>query len=76
MKYIERTKEFPSELFDLEKDPAEERNVISDPKYAKQLETLRKDLAAYFTQQGAPPLERWHESVKQKTLTVYKAVKQ
>ena len=76
MKYVERTMEFPSELFDLEKDPGEDKNVINDPKYAKQLETLRKDLATYFTQQGAPSLERWRETVKQKTLTVYKAVKQ
>ena len=75
LKYVERTKEFPSELFDLEKDPGETKSVIGEAKYEKQLAALKKDLAAYFEKKGAPPLEQWRATTKQ-NLTVYQSVKQ
>ena len=75
LKYVERTKEFPSELFDLEKDPGETKSVIGEAKYEKQLAALKKDLASYFEKKGAPPLEQWRATTKQ-NLTVYQSVKQ
>jgi len=48
LKYIERTREWPSELFDLESDPGETRNAINDPRHKKQLEALRAELKAFF----------------------------
>ncbi|MEO8025130.1 MAG: sulfatase-like hydrolase/transferase [Bryobacteraceae bacterium] len=71
LKYIERTKEWPSELYDLEADPGETRNVIGDPRHRKQLEALRKDLGRFFSENGAPPIEEWRSTTKQ-NLTVYR----
>jgi arylsulfatase A-like enzyme len=73
LKYIERTREWPSELYDLEADPRETTNRINDPAYRKQLQTLRKDLHDFFAKAGAPPLEDWQSTTKQK-LTRYRAV--
>lgn len=70
LKYIERTKDWPSELYDLEADPGETANRIEDPAYARQLEGLRKDLSAWFTKAGAPPLEQWRGTTQQ-VLTEY-----
>jgi len=65
IKYIERTREWPSELYDLETDPGETENVIRDTGYAKTLASMRADLAKYFQDRGAPPLEDWHSTTKQ-----------
>ena len=65
LKYVERTKEFPSELYDLEADPGETENVIRDTAYAKLLATMRADLARFFQDRGAPPLENWRSTTKQ-----------
>jgi arylsulfatase A-like enzyme len=70
LKYVERTKEWPSELFDLEADPGETRNVIEEPAYREQLKALRADLAEFFQRAGAPPLEQWRSTTIQE-LTVY-----
>ena len=66
MKYIERTKGWPSELFDLEADPGETENVIAESDYAKVLAGLRADLGRFFQERGAPPLEEWRSTTKQK----------
>jgi arylsulfatase A-like enzyme len=73
LKYIERTKEWPSELYDLEADPGETRNAIDDVRHRKQLEALRTDLKAFFKQNGAPPIEDWRSTTKQ-NLTQYQRV--
>ncbi len=65
LKYIERTAEWPSELYDLEADPGETRNVIADPAYRRTLERLRAGLAQVFRRVGAPPLERWRSTTTQ-----------
>ena len=72
LKYMERTKEWPSELYDLEADPGEKNNLITDPAYQKALAGLRRDLGGFFTRAGAPPIEDWRSTTKQ-TLTVYQA---
>ncbi len=71
LKYIERTREWPSELYDLEADPGEKTNRIDDPAYGRRLAALRKDLEAFFRRAGAPPLEDWKSTTDQQ-LTVYR----
>jgi arylsulfatase A-like enzyme len=73
LKYVERTKQWPSELFDLEADPGETKNVIDDARHKKQLETLRTDLHRFFEQAGAPGIEDWRSTTKQR-LTEYQPV--
>jgi arylsulfatase A-like enzyme len=65
LKYIERVKEWPSELFDLEVDAGETKNVIDDPAYADRLRALRTSLRNFFDKVGAPPLENWKSTTKQ-----------
>lgn len=43
-------------LYDLEADPHERTNLISDPKYKKERETLRKILLEYMQKAGEPCL--------------------
>lgn len=66
LKYIERVKDMPSELFDLEADPSEERNVIDDPAYRDRLTKLRSDLHGFFKGIGAPPIEEWKTTTRQR----------
>jgi choline-sulfatase len=70
MKYVERTKDAPSELYDLEADPGETENVIGDAAYAKPLASMRADAARFFGERGAPPLADWRSTTKQ-ILPVY-----
>ncbi len=73
LKYIERTKEFPSELYDREADPGETKNRIADPAYRQQLQALRKDMNGFFQRAGAPPIEEWRSTTTQH-LQTYQAV--
>ncbi len=73
LKYVERTKEWPSELYDVEADPGETRNLIADPAYNSRLQSLRKDMREFFGRAGSPPLEEWRTTAKQK-LQTYEAV--
>jgi hypothetical protein len=75
LKYIERTKEWPSEFFDLEADPGEKRNVIDDPAYAKRLDAMRTDVRRFFRKHGAPAIEDWQSTTKQKLFRQYQRVK-
>lgn len=65
LKYIERTKNWPSELYDLEADPGETRDLLADPDYASRLQSLRADLHRFFDGVGAPPIEDWKMTTKQ-----------
>jgi arylsulfatase A-like enzyme len=69
MKYVERTKKWPSELWDLEADPGERHNSIDDAKHQKQLAALRKDLQGFFARHGAPGIEEWRSTTRQKLST-------
>ncbi len=70
LKYIERTQEWPSELYDLEGDPGELKNVVDDPNHAKEKKALQARLHGFFQKVGAPPIEQWRSTTKQK-LAVY-----
>jgi arylsulfatase A-like enzyme len=69
LKYVERTSEWPSELFDLEKDPGESRNLIVDPAYAERLSGLKARLQRFFEAAGAPPLADWTSTTRQALAT-------
>ena len=71
LKYVERTREWPSDFYDLEADPGETRNAIGDAAQKEQIRTLARELADFFKRSGAPPLEEWHSTTKQH-MTVYK----
>jgi arylsulfatase A-like enzyme len=64
LKYIERAEEWPNELFDLEANPAEDTNVIGSPENRQRLNSLRSRLRGFFEASGAPPIARWHDSVR------------
>lgn len=69
-KLVLRTSEWPSELYDLKKDPGEKKNLIEDTARTKQLAAMRAEMERWFTRIGAPPLERWRDTTKQE-LTTY-----
>jgi arylsulfatase A-like enzyme len=66
LKYVERAEGFPSELYDLEADPGEARNVLDDPAQSSQLRALRSDLDAFFRRTGSPPIGDWRKTTQQK----------
>jgi len=70
LKYIERTKEWPSEMFDLEKDPGERHDIIAEPARARERQALQSRLHQFFDKMGAPPLADWRSTTKQ-DLAVY-----
>ena len=65
LKYVERSEGWPSELYDLEADPAESTNVIDAPVYRSQREALRRELEARFKKLGAPSLNEWRSISRQ-----------
>jgi len=66
LKYIERADGWPNELYDLNNDPREEQNVIDDPAYREQRDSLKRELELYFARIGAPPISEWRSTTKQK----------
>jgi arylsulfatase A-like enzyme len=73
LKIVLRTAEWPSELFDLEADPGEKRNLWNDPAHARQRAVMTRQVEQFFEKAGAPPLEEWRRGVKQE-LTEYHRV--
>jgi arylsulfatase A-like enzyme len=69
-KLIVRAEGFPSEFYDLEKDPGETVNRISEPSYAREIAQLRAELESWFKAAGAPPIDDWRGTTKQ-SLTEY-----
>ena len=74
LKYIERTREWPSELYDLEADPGESKNVIADKAYGEVVAKLRAELGDFFRRSGAPPIEEWRRTVRQRHLDTHQRV--
>jgi len=75
LKYIERTAQFPSELYDLEVDPGEKKNVLKDPAYADRVRSLQSGLHKFFQGIGAPPLADWKTTTKQHLPERFRAIK-
>ncbi len=71
LKYVERAEGDPCEMFDLEADPGETRNVYGDPAYRKQRDAFAGELRRYFEGIGAPPINDWRSTMKQK-MTAYR----
>jgi choline-sulfatase len=71
LKYVERADGFESEMFDLEADPGEERNVLHEAGYAPQRAAFKNELQGFFGRIGAPPLAEWRSTMKQK-MTEYR----
>jgi len=69
-KLIQRTREWPGELYDLEADAGETKNLWDNPAHQKQKAALQADLEKFFTLAGAPPLEQWRSTTRQE-LSVY-----
>jgi choline-sulfatase len=69
-KLIIRAEGFPSEFYDLEKDPGETVNRIDDPAYVKEIAVLKAQIEKWFADAGAPPIGDWRSTTKQ-NLTVY-----
>ncbi len=66
MKYIERTTDWPSELYDLAQDPGETRNLWNDPARVSERESLKKTMNRFFDGIGAPSLAEWAKTTTQK----------
>ncbi len=71
LKYVQRSSQWPSELFDLEADPGETRNVIHDAGQQAQVRALARELDEFFRRNGAVPVDEWRSAVRQH-MTVYK----
>lgn len=71
LKYIERAEGYPNEMYDLEADPGEAKNIWDDPAYRRQRDAFGKELRGFFEGIGAPPLEEWRKTLKQK-MTEYR----
>jgi arylsulfatase A-like enzyme len=70
-KYVHRAEGFPSELFDLETDPGERRNLVERPEQARRVRELKSDLDRWFAARGHASADSW-KSTRQ-VLPEYKA---
>jgi choline-sulfatase len=66
MKIVERTGEWPSEMYDLAADPGETRNLALEPGSRERAAEWKARLAGYFQEIGAPALRDWATTTKQK----------
>ncbi|MHC4403907.1 MAG: sulfatase family protein [Planctomycetota bacterium] len=58
-KYIERFRESPNELYDLEADPAELVNLVDRPGQAETRQELARRMHAYFDRVADPKWDLW-----------------
>lgn len=61
-KLVLRTKEWPSELYDMEKDPGERANRFGDPALEAVRKALTAEMEGFFRDQG---LRRWSNGARQ-----------
>lgn len=64
LKFVQRAEGYASEMYDLEADPGEGRNVIDDPAYARQRKAFEAELGRFFGKLGAPAIEKWQQTVR------------
>jgi arylsulfatase A-like enzyme len=60
-KWVERTAEYPSELYDLQTDPGETRSLED----AARRERMSRQLWEFFRHAGAPALDKWRSTTSQ-----------
>jgi arylsulfatase A-like enzyme len=70
-KYIHRVEGWPSELFDMQNDPGEERNILETAQGREIAAQLQPKLQTFFERIGAPPIEQWRTTTRQ-ILPVYR----
>ncbi len=58
-KYVERFHETPNELYDLDADPGEAKNLADDPARAATREALAARLKAFFDKHADPKWDLW-----------------
>jgi arylsulfatase A-like enzyme len=63
-KYVSKDEGYADEMYDLEADPGEKRNVATDPSYAAERGRLKDEMATWFAKRGAPPISRWRSTVR------------
>lgn len=51
------------ELYDMEKDPGQERNVYADPAYAEVIAQLDKELESFFSQYSDKEYDLWNGGI-------------
>jgi choline-sulfatase len=66
LKYIERAEGWPTEIFDMETDPGETLDVSTKAAYRRQRDGFHSELTRYFADRGAPPIEEWRNTTRQK----------
>lgn len=49
----------PTELYDLRRDPDEQRNLIREPRFATEREELTRQLQDFFTEYANPKFDLW-----------------
>jgi arylsulfatase A-like enzyme len=64
-KYVERVDGFPSELFDLQTDPGEAKDLFGTPEGNAVAKGMSARLRAFFDGAGAPPPEQWRSTTRQ-----------
>ncbi|WP_430809363.1 MULTISPECIES: arylsulfatase [unclassified Carboxylicivirga] len=67
-KYVWFFRSGEEQLFDLIKDPGEERNLIDDDNYKKALKTWRKAMVKHLRERGAPYVKRGKLKTFDKTM--------
>jgi len=67
-KYIRRFLAAPDELYDLNRDPGETRNLADDPKLELVVQDLAEQLAVFFNQYADPRYDIWRGGTAKATL--------
>lgn len=58
-KYTWRYPDGPDELYDMQRDPGERKNLVDDTRYATAVQDLRAQIAAFFNRYADPKYDLW-----------------
>lgn len=58
-KYIERFRETPNELYHLDQDPGERKNLIDDAEFSNTRKELKQKMDQFFTKYADPQWDLW-----------------